>query len=123
MKRKNATILISICIVVNALNIALLAISIMDKDWILSAVGFIIFTCCTILTRELNKMKKEILISILFFVLGCLSVAALTGMIWTLCFLFLGLKSPITGFILSVILMVVYYRKFRNTKWGKILKL
>lgn len=59
MKRKNATILISICIVVNALNIALLAISIMDKDWILSAVGFIIFTCCTILIRELNKMKKE----------------------------------------------------------------
>ena len=59
MKRKKATILISICIVVNALNIALLAISIMDKDWILSAVGFIIFTCCTILTRELNKMKKE----------------------------------------------------------------
>ena len=45
--------------IVNALNIALLAISIMDKDWILSAVGFIIFTSCTILTRELNKMKKE----------------------------------------------------------------
>ena len=68
-------------------------------------------------------MKKEILISILFFVLGCLSVAALTGMIWTLWFLFLGLKSPITGLILNVILMVVYYRKFRHTKWGKTLKL
>ena len=68
-------------------------------------------------------MKKEIFISILFFVLGCLSVAALTGMIWTLCFLFLGLKSPITGFILSAIFMAAYYRKFRHTKWGKILKL
>ena len=68
-------------------------------------------------------MKKEIFISILFFVLGCLSVAALTGMIWTLCILFLGLKSPITGFILSAIFMAAYYRKFRHTKWGKILKL
>ena len=59
MKRKNATILISICMVVKALNIALLATGIIDKDWFLFAIGFIIFTCCTILTRELNKMKTE----------------------------------------------------------------
>ena len=59
MKRKNATILISICMVVNALNIALLAVGIMDKDWFLFAIGLILFTCCTILIRELNKMKKE----------------------------------------------------------------
>ena len=45
--------------IVNALNIALLAVSIMDKDWILFAVGFIIFTCCTMLIRELRKMKEE----------------------------------------------------------------
>jgi len=59
MKRKNATILICICMVVNALNIALLAVGIMDKDWFLFAIGLILFTCCTILIRELNKMKKE----------------------------------------------------------------
>ena len=59
MKRKNATILISICIVVNALNIALLAVGIMDKDWFLSAIGLILFTCCTILIKELKKMKEE----------------------------------------------------------------
>ena len=59
MKRKYATILISICMVVKALNIALLAISIMDKDWILSAVGFILYICCQWLTKELEKMKKE----------------------------------------------------------------
>ena len=59
MKRKNATILISICMVVNALNIALLAVGIMDKDWFLSAIGLILFTCCTILIKELKKMKEE----------------------------------------------------------------
>ena len=59
MKRKNATILISICMIVNALNIALLAVGIMDKDWFLSAIGLILFTCCTILIKELKKMKEE----------------------------------------------------------------
>lgn len=59
MKRKNATILISICMVVNTLNIALLAVSIMDKDWYLFAIGFILFTCCTMLIRELKKAKEE----------------------------------------------------------------
>ena len=59
MKRKNATILISICMVVNALNIALLAVGIMDKDRFLSAIGLILFTCCTILIKELKKMKEE----------------------------------------------------------------
>ena len=68
-------------------------------------------------------MNKETLKASLIFVLGCIITIILATIIWTLCFLFLGLKSPITGFILSVILMVVYYRKFRNTKWGKILKL
>ena len=52
MKRKNATILISICIVVNALNIALLSISIIEKDWFL-------FACCTMLISELKKAKEE----------------------------------------------------------------
>ena len=59
MKRKNATILISICMVVNALNIALLAVSIMDKDWFLFAIGLILFTCCTILIKQLVKIKEE----------------------------------------------------------------
>ena len=59
MKRKNATILISICMVVNALNIALLAVGIMDKDWFLFAIGLILFTCCTILIKELVKIKEE----------------------------------------------------------------
>ena len=59
MKRKNATILISICMVVNALNIALLAVGIMDKDWFLFAIGLILFACCTILIKELVKIKEE----------------------------------------------------------------
>ena len=59
MKRKNATILISICMVVNALNIALLAVGIMDKEWFLFAIGLILFTCCTILIKELVKIKEE----------------------------------------------------------------
>jgi len=59
MKRKNATILISICMVVNALNIALLAVGIMDKDWFLFAIGLILFTCCTILIKQLVKIKEE----------------------------------------------------------------
>ena len=59
MKRKNATILISICIVVNALNIALLSVTIMDKNWFLFTIGLILFACCTILIRELNRMKEE----------------------------------------------------------------
>ena len=45
--------------IVNALNIALLAVGIMDKDWFLSAIGLILFTCCTILIKELKKMKEE----------------------------------------------------------------
>ena len=45
--------------VVNALNIALLSISIIEKDWFLSAIGLILFTCCTILIKELKKMKEE----------------------------------------------------------------
>ena len=59
MKRQNATILISICIVVNALNIALLSVFIMDKNWFLVTIVLILFACCTILIRELNKMKEE----------------------------------------------------------------
>ena len=59
MKRKNATILISICMVVKALNIALLATSIIDKDWFLFVVGFILYICCQWLTKELEKMKEE----------------------------------------------------------------
>ena len=59
MKRKNATILISICMIVNALNIALLAVGIMDKDWFLFAIGLILFTCCTILIKQLVKIKEE----------------------------------------------------------------
>lgn len=59
MKRRNATILISICIVIKALNIALMTVSIMDKDWILFAVGLILFICCTMLIRELKKTKEE----------------------------------------------------------------
>ena len=59
MKRKNATILISICIVVNALNIALLSVTIMDKNWFLFTIVLILFACCTTLIRELNKMKEE----------------------------------------------------------------
>ena len=59
MKRKNATILISICMVVNALNIALLAVGIMDKDWFLFTIGLILFACCTMLISELKKAKEE----------------------------------------------------------------
>ena len=59
MKRKNATILISICIVVNALNIALLSVFIMDKNWFLFTIVLILFACCTVLIRKLNKMKEE----------------------------------------------------------------
>ena len=59
MKRKNATILISICMVVKALNIALLATSIIDKDWFLFVIGLILYICCQWLTKELEKMKKE----------------------------------------------------------------
>ena len=59
MKRKNATILISICMVVKALNIALLATSIIDKDCFLFVIGFILYICCQWLTKELEKMKKE----------------------------------------------------------------
>ena len=59
MKRKNATILISICMVVKALNIALLATSIIDKDWLLFVIGFILYICCQWLTKELEKMKEE----------------------------------------------------------------
>ena len=68
-------------------------------------------------------MNKETLKASLIFVLGCIITIILATIIWTLCFLFLGLKSPITGFILSAIFMAAYYRKFRHTKWGKILKL
>ena len=60
MKRKNATILISICMVVNALNIALLATGIIDKDWFLFAIGFILYICCEMLIKELKKMKEEL---------------------------------------------------------------
>lgn len=59
MKRRNATILISICIVIKTLNIALMTVSIMDKDWILFAVGLILFISCTMLIRELKKTKEE----------------------------------------------------------------
>ena len=59
MKRKNATILISICMVVKALNIALLATSIIDKDWFLFVIGFILYICSQLLTKELEKMKIE----------------------------------------------------------------
>ena len=59
MKRKNATILISICMVVNALNIALLSRSIIEKDWFLFAIVFILFACCTMLISELKKAKEE----------------------------------------------------------------
>ena len=45
--------------VVNALNIALLAVSIMDKDWFLFAIGLILFACCTMLISELKKAKEE----------------------------------------------------------------
>ena len=45
--------------VVKALNIALLATSIIDKDWSLFAVGFILYICCEMLTKELKKMKEE----------------------------------------------------------------
>ena len=45
--------------VVNALNIALLAVGIMDKDWFLFAIGLILFTCFTILIKELVKIKEE----------------------------------------------------------------
>lgn len=59
MKRKNATIFISICMIVNALNIALLSRSIIDKDWCLFAVGFILFACCTMLMKELKRAREE----------------------------------------------------------------
>ena len=45
--------------VVKALNIALLATSIIDKDWLLFVIGFILYICCQWLTKELEKMKKE----------------------------------------------------------------
>lgn len=45
--------------VVKALNIALLATSIIDKDWFLFVIGFILYICCQWLTKELEKMKEE----------------------------------------------------------------
>lgn len=45
--------------VVNALNIALLAVGIMDKDWFLFAIGLILFARCTMLISELKKAKEE----------------------------------------------------------------
>ena len=45
--------------VVKALNIALLATGIIDKDWFLFAIGFILYICCEMLTKELKKMKEE----------------------------------------------------------------
>ena len=45
--------------VVKSLNIALLATSIIDKDWFLFAIMFFLFACCTMLISELKKAKEE----------------------------------------------------------------
>ena len=45
--------------VVNALNIALLSISIIEKDWFLFAIVFFLFAYCTMLISELKKAKEE----------------------------------------------------------------
>jgi len=45
--------------VVNALNIALLSISIIEKDWFLFAIVFFLLACCTMLISELKKAKEE----------------------------------------------------------------
>ena len=45
--------------VVKALNIALLAMSITNKDWFLFAIGFILYICCSMLISELKKAKEE----------------------------------------------------------------
>ena len=45
--------------VVNALNIALLSVFIMDKNWFLFIIVLILFACCTMLIRELYKLREE----------------------------------------------------------------
>ena len=68
-------------------------------------------------------MNKETLKASLIFVLGCIIIIILATIIWTLCFLFFNIKSTLLNITLCVGLMIFYYRKFKQTKWGKTLKL
>ena len=68
-------------------------------------------------------MNKETLKASLIFVLGCIITIILATIIWTLCFLFFNIKSTLLNITLCVGLMIFYYRKFKQTKWGKTLKL
>lgn len=59
MAKKNASLLIVVYVIANALSIALMAIGIRDNEWVLAVIGLIMLACITILMRELKKKSDK----------------------------------------------------------------
>lgn len=59
MAKKNASLLIVVYVIANALSIALMAIGIRDNEWVLAVIGLIMLACITILMRELKKNSDK----------------------------------------------------------------
>ena len=59
MAKKNASLLIVVYVIANALSIALMAIGIRDNEWVLAVIGLIMLACITILMREFKKNSDK----------------------------------------------------------------